>query len=89
MSKRSIHIRYLRDKKFEEFIEQYCNKNNIECTDAIRITFNTAFNIGYTISRDFMRNNINDTYIYDKCKACNCLSLVNRETGLCADCTLR
>lgn len=88
MSKRSMETRNLRDRKFKEFIEQYCKVNDIECTDTIRITFNTGFNIGYTASRNIMRNNIDDTYIYDKCEACNCLALVSRETGLCADCTL-
>lgn len=88
MSKRSINTRHLRNEKFKEFVKRYCKVNGVECTDIIKVAFDTGFNIGYTISRDIMRNNIDDTFIYDWCKACDCLSLVNRETGLCADCTL-
>ena len=59
-----METRNLRNEKFEEFVERYCKVNSIECTDVIKIAFDTGFNIGYTTSRNIMRNNIDDTYIY-------------------------
>lgn len=87
MPKRSKETRYLRTQKCEEFIEKYFKGVDVENIEDIKIAFVTAFNIGYTVSRDLIRNNIDDIHTYDRCKSCHCLALVYRDTVLCVDCT--
>ena len=86
MSKRTVATNNFRNEKYKEFVEKYCDENGIEDAKAIRIAFNTGFNIGYTRSRNLIRDRIDNTHIYDRCVACDCLTLVDREIGLCVDC---
>ena len=83
MSKIPGDMRDYKNFKYKEYIK---NHPELELNETNEHIFFSAFNVGYKASRERIRNKINAVNTYDECLHCGCLSLIDRQTGMCIDC---